>query len=303
MNVFIGIDGGGSRTSAAVTDAAGEILARAEGERGRIDPLDPTAGSKPLAELARRALESAGIKPPAESLCCALSGAGREAERALLEEALRTENVATTCIVVPDAEAALQDAFGAGSGILLVCGTGSIAWGRAEDGRVARVGGWGYQIGDEGSGYAIGVAAVREALRAYDGRSGDTALLALVLEQTGVAEPDDLVRWSAGAGTRAIANLVPSVIALAAEDPAAAGIVDSAARELAAHVAAVHARLEPWSETVPIAMTGGLISLGGPLRASVESALSEWSLDLALLDRDIDAALGAATLARFAVAQ
>src|SRR6185369_16546057 len=102
MNVFIGIDGGGSRTRAAVTDAGGEILARADGERGRIDPLDPTAGSKPLAELARRAIESAGERVPAESLCCALSGAGREAERALLEEALRAENVATTCIVVPD---------------------------------------------------------------------------------------------------------------------------------------------------------------------------------------------------------
>src|SRR5262249_21007292 len=135
----------------------------------------------------------------------------------------------------------------------------------------------------------------------HDGRSGDTALLALVLEQTGLGEPNDLVRWAAGAGTRAMANLAPAVIAQAAEDPAAAGIVDSAARELAAHVAAVHARLEPWSETVPVAMTGGLINLAGPLRASVESALSDWSLNLALLDRDIDGALGAATLARFAV--
>ena len=141
MSFFIGIDGGGSKTTAVVTDAAGEILARVEGERGRIDPLDPAAGAAALAALARAALSSAGQSEPVESMCCALSGAGRPAERSLLEKALSEQGVARTNIVVPDAEAALQDAFGTGAGILLICGTGSIAWGRSEDGRITRAGG------------------------------------------------------------------------------------------------------------------------------------------------------------------
>jgi N-acetylglucosamine kinase-like BadF-type ATPase len=302
VSVFIGIDGGGTKTTAVVTDAAGEVLARVEGERGRIDPLDPAAGAAALVTLAREALSSAGQPVPAESLCCALSGAGRQAERALLEKALSEHGVARTNIVVPDAEAALQDAFGTSAGILLICGTGSIAWGRSEDGTITRAGGWGWLIGDEGSGYAIGLAAVRAAMRVHDGRLGDSALLPLVLEQTGVAEPDQLVRWSASAGTAGMAGLAPRVIALAGEDTAASAIVDAAARELAAHVAAVHARLEPWSGTAPVAFTGGLVAPGGPMRVHVESALSEWGLDLALLDRAVDAALGAAVMARYAVA-
>ena len=302
MSLFIGIDGGGSKTTAVVTDAAREILARVEGERGRIDPLDPAGGAVALAVLARAALSSAGQSEPAESMCCALSGAGRQTERSLLEKALNEQGVARTNIVVPDAEAALQDAFGTGAGILLICGTGSIAWGRAEDGRITRAGGWGWLIGDEGSGYAIGLAAVRTAMRVHDGRLGDSALLATVLEHAQVDDPDQLVRWSASAGTAGMAALAPAVISLAGEDTAAAGIVDSAARELAAHVAAVHARLEPWSGTAPVAFTGGLVAPGGPLRVHVESALSEWGLDLALLDRPVDAARGAAVLAQFAVA-
>jgi glucosamine kinase len=199
VSVFIGIDGGGTHTTAVVTDAAGEILARVEGERGRIDPLDPAGGAATLVALARDALDSAGQNSPAESMCCALSGAGRQNERALLEKALSTHAVARTNIVVPDAEAALQDAFANGPGILLICGTGSIAWGRGEDGTITRAGGWGWLIGDEGSGYAIGLAAVRTALRVHDGRLGDSAVLSTVVEQTGVPEPEQLVRWSASA--------------------------------------------------------------------------------------------------------
>jgi glucosamine kinase len=303
MSLFIGIDGGGTRTVAALTDAGGQLLAEAEGPSGRINILEPAAGAQVLAELTRSVLQAGGAGGQATSLCCALSGAGRPAARTPLEQALRAHNVAQTVLVVPDAEAALQDAFGTGPGLLVICGTGSIAWGRSEAGDLARCGGWGWLLGDEGSGYAIGIAAVRAALRSRDGRAAETPLFGLVLEHAGVTDPDALIRWGAAATRADIAALAPAVIEAAALDPTAAGIVETATRELAEHVAALHARLGPWAGPVPIAFTGGLIALGRPLRQALESELSEWTLDLALLDRAVDAALGAAALARFAVAQ
>lgn len=303
MSTFVGIDGGGTRTLAALTDAAGAVLAEAEGPSARIDILDPAAGARELAELTRVVLRRGSAPVPATSLCCALSGAGRASERAALEHALRETGVAQTVVIVPDAEAALEDAFGAGPGLLLISGTGSIAWGRNEAGEVARCGGWGYLLGDEGSGYAIGLAAIRAGLRAHDGRLAETPLLRLVLEHARTDEPDALIRWGAAATRADVAALAPGVIETAASDPCAAGIVETATRELAEHIAALHARLGPWTATVPIAFTGGLIAPGRPLRPFLEGALSEWSLDLALLEREINAALGAAALARFALAQ
>ena len=303
MSLFVGIDGGGTRTVAVLTDAAGQVLAEAEGPSGRINILDPAAGAQVLADLTRSVLEAGGASGQATSLCCALSGAGRPAARTPLEQALRAQNVAQTVLVVPDAEAALQDAFGTGAGLLLICGTGSIAWGRSEAGELARCGGWGYQLGDEGSAYVIGIAAVRAALRSHDGRAAETPLFGLVLEHAGVTDPDSLIRWGAAATRADVAALAPAVIEAAALDPTAAGIVENATRELAEHVAALHSRLAPWSGPVPIAFTGGLIAPGRPMRRLLESELAEWTLDLALLDRAVDAAFGAAALARFAIAQ
>ena len=297
MTFYVGIDGGGTGTHAVLTDAAGLILASADGPSGRVNPLDPAAGAAALADLARSVLTAVNTTR-ARALCCALSGAGRAHDRTALEDALRKTDIAESVTIVPDFEGAMHNAFEGGPGILLISGTGSSAWGRSESGDVARCGGWGYLLGDEGSGYAIGLAAMRAALNAHDGRGGQTELLAFVLGEIAVNEPEELIRWVAAADRSDIAALAPGTIDLASTDAAAAGIVDAASRDLAEHIAALHARLGPWSSTVPIAFTGGLISVGRPLRRYLESALVEWQLDVALLDREIDAAVGAAALAR-----
>jgi len=303
MSYFVGIDGGGTRTLAALTDAAGTVLAQAEGPSGRVNVLDPSAGARELADLTRVVLLNGSISEPVTSLCCALSGAGRVEDRNALEQALRETGVAQTVIIVPDAEAALEDAFGTGPGLLLISGTGSIAWGRSEAGEMGRCGGWGYLLGDEGSAYAIGLAALRVAVRSHDGRVADSPLLGLVVEHAQVDEADALIRWGFAASRADIAALAPAVIEAATHDPAAAGIIENATRDLAEHIAALHARLGPWTGTVPIAFTGGLIAPGRPMRPFLEAAIAEWNLDVALLDREIDAAQGAAALARFALAQ
>src|SRR5512140_1191813 len=144
MRIFVGIDGGGTRTTALATDADGRELAREEGEPGIVRVLDPAAGAGPLTRLVKRVAERSGAADaPVAALCCALAGAGREPERVGLENAIRKLGVAERVRVTTDAEGAMADALGDGPGILVIAGTGSIAWGRDALGHSARVGGWG----------------------------------------------------------------------------------------------------------------------------------------------------------------
>lgn len=319
MTPYIGIDGGGTRTRVVVTDAAGRELGRIEDGPGRLRPGDPAASASAVADLIDRALRATGTRPPAESVCVALSGAGRADERLELTAALLREAIALRVRVTTDAEAALHDAFGEGPGLLLVAGTGSIAWGRAADGRGARVGGWGERLGDEGSGYAIGSDALRAILRAHDGRGEPTALIDAILGPLGFDDPETLVTWRAGADTREVAALAPIVLGLAelehtelehaelehteatgpgGPDAVAVEIVECAADDLAEMISALARRLGPWSDPPALALSGGLLAEGRPLAARVIAALERRGEVVRVLDREVDAARGAAALAR-----
>jgi glucosamine kinase len=125
-----------------------------DGPAGLVDPRRPTATAEMLTALVREALAAAELEGPAHSLCAGLAGVGNAAEREMVESALAREGVARNVCVRSDGETALHGALGGEAGLLLVAGTGSIAYGRSEDGRVERCGGWGMVTGDEGSGYA-----------------------------------------------------------------------------------------------------------------------------------------------------
>ncbi len=297
--LYVGIDGGGTRTTAVATDADGHELARVPGEAGIVNVLEPAARAGSLAALARAAAEQAGGRQIA-GLCCGLAGAGREHERAALEDALRATGVAERVRVTTDAEAALADALGpTGAGILVIAGTGSIAWGRDARGKTARAGGWGLLLGDEGSAYALGMAALHAVVRARDGRGQPTSLTAAVLEATGAAAPEGLIAWAAGASKGDLGALAPLVAEAApAGDLAARAILENAAQELGMHVLALHFRLGPWAEAPLLALAGGLLAPGGPLRTPVIAALERLLVPVRPLERAVDAGAGAAALAR-----
>ncbi|HEX6940025.1 MAG TPA: BadF/BadG/BcrA/BcrD ATPase family protein [Longimicrobiales bacterium] len=297
--IYVGIDGGGTGATAVAVDGEGNELARVRGGAALVRPTDPGAGASALADLVDRVARAAGGRLPVTGLCCALAGAGREAERRALAAALHREAVAVRLRVTSDADAAFHDAFGDAPGILLIAGTGSIALGRAADGHAARAGGWGALLGDEGSGYALGLAALRAAVRAHDGRGPATALLAAALAHAGATAADELIAWAGAAAKAEIAALAPAVFAAAREgDAVAAEIVARAAAELARHIAAVHAALAPWAEPPGIALAGGLLAPGRPLRADTIAAITRLGQPGNVLDREVDAARGAATLAR-----
>lgn len=295
IRFVVGVDGGATRTRAVVLDGEGRELARAEGRNAIAH--DPEAAAEAVAEVCGRAAEAAGVGLPAEGLWAGLTGAGREEARAAAESAILATGVARTVRVGTDITAAFHDAFGEGPGILLVAGTGSIAAGRAEDGRQARVGGWGHHLGDEGSAYALGAAALRESAWQADSRASRTGLPDAVLASLGLARVEELIPWAAAAAKRDVAALAPVVgRAVADGDEAALRIVEEAVGDLVLHVVALAEKLGPWRGTPPVAVTGGLLYPGRPLRAPLEAALAQRGLTL-IADRQPDPVMGAARLA------
>lgn len=293
---YIGVDGGGTHARAVVVDEDGRELARRTGPAGLVDPRDPGSAAAAIAQLVRTALLDAG-KPSAAALCCGLAGAGRPHEREAVRIALTLEHLAERIVVVGDAEAAMADAFPDGTGVLVVAGTGSIAWARTTDGDALRVGGWGQLLGDEGSGYDIALQGLRAVAHAADGRAPHTALTTVLLAAAGVSSPDDLIAWTAGAAKAQIAALAPSVLSCASRgDQAALTIRGNTVRSLVEMTAA--AALRSGAHTLTVALTGGLIAGNGPLRDFVSEAVRERLPGANVTDRPVDAAFGAARIAR-----
>jgi N-acetylmuramic acid 6-phosphate etherase len=291
----IGVDGGGTRATAALADGDGAVFYREVGSAGIVRTDSAAAAAAVVADLARTLLGKVG-SARAATLCCGLAGAGRMAERDAVRAQLEATGVAAHVLVVGDAEAAMADAFDGEAGVLLIAGTGSIAWANAQDGNTVRVGGWGQLLGDEGSGYAIGLAGLRAVVRAVDGRDPPTPLQAELLAAAGIPEIEDLVRFTERATKSAIAALAPALIRCAAAgDPVAAAIRDSAVHELAllGATAAARARLDQ----PRIALAGGLIAPGGALRAVVAAELRRRLHGSTIQDTPVDAARGAISIA------
>jgi N-acetylglucosamine kinase-like BadF-type ATPase len=294
--VLIGADVGGTKTAVAVSED-GKVVGRAEGPGAAIRPGRALASASTIIEVVRRALSAAG-RLTGDVLLVGAAGAGREPEREELRTALRTENLVSHVRVTTDIEIALSAAFADGPGIVVSAGTGSVAVGRDRAGEQHRIGGYGWQMGDEGSGYAIGRASLGAVSRAMDGRSPNTALSSRLLTATRSTDFDSLIRWAAGASPAEVAALAPHVLAVAAEgDPLAQGIADYAARELSQLAICLLPKMD-LSPPVPVAITGGLLGPDQPLRRTLLAKLSEEPA-FAPTDTPVDSVAGALRLAAF----
>lgn len=296
MTFYIGVDGGGTKTRAVVVDREGVEHGRAEGRAAVANAGSPSVAAASVRDVCLAALADADSAAPARAVWAGLAGAGREAARSAVELELSRYGIADVCRIGTDVVGAFHDVFPTGPGILLIAGTGSIAWGRAEDGREGRVGGWGHHVGDEGSGYAIGLDALRRVARNADGRAPGTILRDLLLERLGVDAVEKLVTWAGEAGKREVAALAPTVVEAAGDGDSVAGeILVTAVEELEGHVVTILDRLGPWTHPPKVALSGGLLRVGEPLRGQMERVLARHRLE-ALPGRP-DAARGAANLA------
>jgi glucosamine kinase len=274
--IVIGVDGGGSKTRAIVADERGSQLGSAEGPGSAVRPGGAERSADVIANVVREALASCQMTHVVPKvLCVGAAGVGRETERDALWQALVGRDLAEETVVHADAAVALDDAFGDGPGVLVIAGTGSVAFGRGPSGKPARCGGWGPAIGDEGSGAWIGRRALSVVTAAVDGREPDTALVGAILTAAQVNEPEQLIPWAASATPADLAALAPIVVSVAESgDLRAHALLSLAAEELTLHARALARRLfGDERATVPIALAGGLLDPGSPLRKRVEHRL------------------------------
>src|SRR5262249_36134598 len=158
------------------------------------------------------------------SACLGLAGAGRPEDQARVRQWVEAERLAEAIEVLGDVPLLLSAGTPDGWGVALVAGTGSISWGRAPDGRTARAGGWGSLLGDEGSAYALVLAALRTMACAADGRVRATALTERLLQAMGLPSAQALIAAVHGGSwdrTR-LAGLAPLVLETAREGDATA---------------------------------------------------------------------------------
>jgi N-acetylglucosamine kinase-like BadF-type ATPase len=269
--LVLGVDGGGTKTLAAVADRSGAVLALATGRE--TNPLDQPRWRAYLVDTVALAL--AGLDPAA--LAGAAFGLPVHGEVADIsaEQVAAARTVLPVASVRNDVHSLHEGAFAGGPGVLLLAGTGSMVWAADAAGATARVGGWGDGFGDEGSAHWIGHAALARASQILDGRREGAGFAAAILDAVGVAGgdlPDALLRWFYRHPSRrpAIAALAATVDRLAGDgDPLAAALLDEAADALALHVVAARRILRVTDEWC---FVGG-VSRSAAMRARLTARL------------------------------
>ena len=265
--LVLGIDGGGTKTVAwlACCEPAGDPAVIGRGIAGPANPqtVELPKATQNLSRAVAAAFHDAAIEiAPVAAAVLALAGSDRQQNRKPLQDWAQRRRLARRIRVVNDALPVLTAGSPDGSGVALIAGTGSFAFGRDRDRRTARVGGWGFRFGDEGSGYALAVAGLRAAAKCADGRGPATQLLESLLHRLALQDPPELIPAISqlAADQAAIAALADVVTKTADHgDTVAQQIIDEAARELASMIAAVVRKLGFPAAGFPIALAGGAL--------------------------------------------
>lgn len=321
--IILGVDAGGTKTEAWLA-RAGLLSLGAQQDipvcevvevigRGGAGPGNPRAvGFEQATQSLLTAITSAYTdaalpRSAAAAACLGVAGAGRPAEQLRLHQWCQAQGVAAELRVVGDAVAVLAAACGQHSvaqlhrlqGMALISGTGSLAWGcngvdRSGAQMEARVGGWGYLLGDEGSGYWLAVEGLRAACRAADGVGAQTKLLPALLAALQLQAPQDLVSAVYGQHMerRRLAQLATVVLDLAGTqtqpgDPIATAIMEQAALELSRMVVCLRDKLQLGAGSSTLALTGGVLLRGTVLRNRLLELLQPLGLDIHIVQSPV----------------
>ena len=294
----LGIDAGGTKTVCLLADEDGRIVAEARGGGANLQSVGELEVEKVLHAVMDGVLADRDERPAA--ICLGIAGVDRPADARTIRSIMRRIGSSARTLVVNDALVALEAGAGEGPGVVLVAGTGSIAYGRNSASQAARSGGWGYLLGDEGGGFWIGRAALSAVVRQFDGRGPSTRLTELVLTQMGLESPSDLIHeiYYRDLHRHAIGSLAALVEDAAdAGDAVAAQILTRAATELAAAAASVITRLGMRGDAFPVILAGGIFRGIPSLVRDVEHRLSETAPRATANLLDVEPAVGAVRLA------
>ncbi len=263
MRFYLGVDGGQSSTTALIADESGAVLGT-----GRDGPCNHVHGPEAVEKFNRviggcvgQACRQAGLAFETirfSAACFGFSG-GPEDKHELVAALIQSERYHVT----HDAEVALSGATAGEPGIIVIAGTGSMAFGRNTAGQVARAGGWGYVFGDEGGAFDLVRQAVRACLRAEEGWGTETSLRPQLLEATGTSSANALLHafYTAEYPRAKVATFAPLIDRAAqAGDEVANRILQQAGAQLAAIVRAVYGQLFKPDERIQVSPIGGAFS-------------------------------------------
>jgi N-acetylglucosamine kinase-like BadF-type ATPase len=272
----LGIDAGGTKTVCVLANDQGQVLAQARGGGANLQTAGELEVEKVLHTVMEEAIGQAPVTPAA--ICLGIAGVDREQDAQAVRGIMRRIGSKARTIVVNDALVALVAGAGMAPAAVIVAGTGSIAYGHDGEGRAARAGGWGYMLGDEGSGFWIGRRALTAIVRQADGRGPATRLTDLVLQKLGLAHPADLIHeiYYRDLRRHAIAALAGVVQQAQADgDAVAADILHQAGGELATAGASVVSRLQMRGAAFPFVLAGGIFKAVPWLADDVSRRLME----------------------------
>jgi N-acetylglucosamine kinase-like BadF-type ATPase len=294
----LGIDAGGTKTVCQLADGAGTILAESRGPGANLQAAGELQVEKVLHDVMEEAIGERDIRPAA--ICLGIAGVDREDDAAIVRGIMKRIGFKARVVVVNDALVALEAGVPGAPGVVIIAGTGSIAYGRNEAGEAARAGGWGYVLGDEGSGYWIGRAALRAVLRESDQRGPKTALTPLLLRHFGVTQAQSLLHevYHSNLRPSAIGSLAQCVQqAFSAGDEVAIGILRAAADELEGSGMSVARRLGLIGKPFTFVLSGGIFRAVPWLRDELQRRLPVASPQSVAVLLDREPAFGAVTLA------
>jgi len=297
VSLFAGIDGGGSTTRCVVGDEHA-ILGMGESGPSNIVRVGEEIARDSLNKAVTLACSAAKIETSQiQRICVGIAGSGRS------EIAQQVRQILSTIVqgeieIVGDMIIALEAAFGPGPGVIVIAGTGSIAYGRNASGKIARAGGWGFAISDEGSAHWIGRAAVSEVLHSKDeGESPE--LLKQLLAAWRLKTWEQMIMAANSSPTADFARLFPTIVAAAdRQDPLARDLLTRAGRELAHLGRMVATRLFPQAEDVRVATAGGVFRNAPIVRQVFYNQLGLSYPRILAIDTIIEPVHGALQIAR-----
>ncbi len=303
MAYYLGIDGGGTKTRCVLGDEH-NVLATAVSGGSNIVRLGEGPAREALHAVIRHICAVGKISIPGiHYICIGASGAGRPEVAAKVQSIVAELDPQLSAVrieVVGDTVIALEAAFGSGPGVIVISGTGSVAFGRDAAGHTVRAGGWGFAISDEGSGQWIGRQAVSAMLRARD-EGRETALAAHILETWKLADLDAAIQFANSTPPPEFPRLFPVVLRAAEEgDSDARELLLRAGTELTALAAIVLERIAPAPPHVPVATTGSVFRQSAEVRRVFYNQLDERFPGIESRKDFVDPVLGALARARAA---
>jgi len=203
LDYILGVDGGGTRTIVQVADLSGEVVAESESGSSNYKSVGIKIAKENINKAVFKVIDLLNNSKEFtfKNACFGLSGNDSCEDRDIYHKIIFNSKIKdylnpASTIICNDTRIGLAAGSNSKNGIMIICGTGSNCYGINEEGKEAKVNGWDYILGDEGSGYAVGIKALRALMKAYDGRGENTLLFKTILEDLNIKNVSELIRWA-----------------------------------------------------------------------------------------------------------